>query len=66
MQSVECNCDGWKSSFQDIATAQTIADNHGFKYTGLVFKYCPWCGTELANWELVWELVQEWADKDNG
>ncbi len=35
-----CTCNEWKES-----------NNHGFKYTGKVFKYCPWCGNKLYNKE---------------
>jgi hypothetical protein len=42
-----CTCDEWKKSNNQIIDAQLIANNHGFKYIGKVFKYCPWCGNKL-------------------
>ncbi len=42
-----CTCNEWKESNNQIIDAQLIVDNHGFKYTDKVFKYCPWCGNKL-------------------
>jgi hypothetical protein len=55
-----CTCDDWKKSNNQIIDAQLIAYNHGFKYTGKVFKYCPWCGTALCDKTIV---IKEFCDK---
>lgn len=45
---VECsNCKEWKEGMTSITAAQLLAHNHGMKYTGKIFKYCPWCGKPL-------------------
>jgi len=44
----ECLCEDWKISANQIFNAQIIHANNGIKYTGKVFKYCPWCGLELG------------------
>lgn len=43
-------CKGWENSMKQILVAQEIAENHGMKYTGDAFKWCPWCGKERT-WE---------------
>jgi len=39
-----CNCPGWTQSMTQIDGAQMFCATRGMKYTGDVFKYCPWCG----------------------
>lgn len=46
---VICQCEDWEESMPQINGAQTLADIHGIKYTGAIFKFCPWCGEELEN-----------------
>ena len=41
-------CDGWERSMKQITDCQTfMAITRDVKYTGLPFKYCPWCGKEI-------------------
>lgn len=40
----QCECDGWQKGMDQVIGAQCLADNHGIKYTGGIFAYCPWCG----------------------
>lgn len=42
-----CTCQAWKESWPQIEGAQHMAYTHGQKYTGKVFKFCPWCREEL-------------------
>ena len=46
---VECICKGWKTGMGQISSAQVLAFNHGMKYTGKIFSYCPWCGKKLTS-----------------
>lgn len=41
-----CECSGWQNGMPQIIGAQCLADNHGIKYTGGTFLFCPWCGTK--------------------
>jgi len=45
---MECTCQGWKKSAEQIFSLQaTAALTKGIKYTGKPFKFCPWCGQLL-------------------
>ena len=44
---VYCNCEDWKLSVPQIASAQSLAFSHSMKYTGKPFRFCPWCAQEL-------------------
>ena len=44
---VICNCEGWKKSANQIFEAQIFASTHEIKYTGNIWKYCPWCSKPL-------------------
>lgn len=46
-KSHECKCEAWDVSAKQIESAQMIAFQHGQNYTGLRFKFCPWCGKFL-------------------
>ena len=46
---MKCNCKGWEVSNYQIIGAQQLAANHGIKYTGRIYKYCPWCGSLLED-----------------
>ena len=54
---VDCKCKEWQDSIQQIDAAQTLADCHGFTYTGSVMRFCPWCGEKLE--------IPEQAGEDN-
>ena len=42
-----CSCKGWQASADSIFSAQMLAANHGLKYEGYKFNFCPWCGKKL-------------------
>ena len=48
MNNVVCDCEGWKSSANQIFGSQTLAWTHGISYTGKIWKFCPWCGKTLV------------------
>lgn len=57
---VDCECEEWWNSAGQIFNAQvqyTIMT--GNKYTGLQFKYCPWCGLPLVNPDKITEKKLE-------
>ncbi len=64
MNIVKCDCKDWEEGSEQISSAQTLAHERGFKYTGKYFVYCPWCGEKLKRtipgklWE---ELSEEGA-----
>lgn len=39
-----CDCVEYQEGMPQIIGAQCLANNHGMKYTGRIFLYCPWCG----------------------
>jgi hypothetical protein len=43
-----CDCDGWKTGSPELRSFTVLAWTHGVKYTAPPFKFCPWCGKELA------------------
>lgn len=43
-----CDCEVFEDSMDQIGEAQMLAWQHGCKYTGAVFVFCPWCGKELT------------------
>ena len=45
--ALECSCEDWKVSEPKLVSAHMLAWNHGIKYDGAVFRYCPWCGNKL-------------------
>ena len=40
-------CTEFEEGMRQIAAAQTLEHFHGGKYTAGIFRFCPWCGTEL-------------------
>jgi len=48
---LECTCWAWQESIPQIISAQLFVSNHGVKYTGSDFKYCPFCGAILLTKE---------------
>jgi hypothetical protein len=47
-QLYECICNGWKNGMPQIEGSFKISIlNHGAKFRGEHFKFCPWCGKEL-------------------
>ena len=41
-------CKGWEKSMQQIIDGQNfLAITRGWQYTGLPFKFCPWCGKKI-------------------
>jgi len=48
-------CDGWEKSYRQLNDAIAFCYNHsaGPKYSGVPFKFCPWCGKEI-DWD-TWE-----------
>jgi len=44
---IECACEDFKLSWPQIIGAQYWADNHGVKYTGVMIRFCPFCGVRL-------------------
>lgn len=47
MKEPRCNCNGYIGSMPQIESAQVLAYTQGLKYTGEVFKFCPWCSLTL-------------------
>jgi len=47
MAGVWCTCDEWDKYFKEILGAQLLAWNHGARYKGKPFRFCPWCGKTL-------------------
>lgn len=47
MKNKKCDCPDWEASANQIFNAQSIHSANGIKYTGEVFKFCPWCGKVL-------------------
>ncbi|MFH1759812.1 MAG: hypothetical protein ABIA63_01800 [bacterium] len=43
----DLKCSGWETSMEQIIGAQMLANNHGMKYTGKAFIFCPWCGKRI-------------------
>ena len=43
----DLKCSGWETGMKQIIGAQMLADNHGMKYTGKAFVFCPWCGQKI-------------------
>lgn len=45
---VACTCKEWDAYAHQIFHAQIIAFVNGMAaYSGIIWKYCPWCGKEL-------------------
>lgn len=44
-----CDCQEWQDSVGQIDDAMMFCANRsaGPKYTGPIFKFCPWCGSRL-------------------
>lgn len=40
-------CKEYNRSMSQIISAQVLANLHGQKYTGKIFKFCPFCGNLL-------------------
>jgi len=49
---MECDCKDFKIGMPQIISAQVMVSptihSWGTKYTGKVFKFCPWCAKPLA------------------
>ena len=52
LQKVICTCEDFKKYMPEITSAQTVAWLHDQKYSGPMFKFCPWCGEELISVKL--------------
>jgi len=54
---MECNCKGWQKSADQIFSVQVlVALTKGMLYTGDQFKFCPWCGKDLASQSVIAEF----------
>jgi len=59
-----CNCIEWRTYIWQIIDAQEIVALHDGEYTGDVFSYCPWCGSELFEIDpaQAWFWTEEWQE----
>lgn len=48
MAGEKCDCKEWEIGSHQVTAAFMLSYNHGGKYTGTAFKYCPWCGKVLS------------------
>jgi hypothetical protein len=47
-----CNCKEYEIGIKQIVGAQLNSDNHhGAPYTANKFKFCPWCGERLEEYD---------------
>ncbi len=56
---VQCDCDGFTKSMDQIIGAQELAWIHGWRYTGDIFSFCPWCGKEFRKIPVIEESVYD-------
>jgi len=48
----ECKCQDWIENIAKVnAPINLMTLRTGHQYSGLVFKYCPWCKAELVETE---------------
>lgn len=44
-------CEGWKKSYKRLKESVAFFDRaFGGPYTGLPFKFCPWCGQRISSY----------------
>lgn len=49
---MKCNCNEYEIGIKQIVAAQLHSNNHhGTPYTAKKFKYCPWCGNRLEEYD---------------
>jgi hypothetical protein len=53
------DCKDYEENMKKIVSAQIFCYTHGIKYDGKAYKYCPWCGTELAWRNPQWQQPQK-------
>lgn len=46
-----CDCEGWKRSINNLNRGLSMASARGYNYDGDMFRFCPWCGKELIDYE---------------
>jgi hypothetical protein len=44
---MRCNCQAWQESYPQIDKALNLAKAYQYEYTGLIWKFCPFCGKIL-------------------
>ncbi len=47
MEKRSCTCALWQIGDAQIASMYSVAYTHGKRYKATMFRYCPWCGSEL-------------------
>ena len=47
MEEKNCTCNDWIRGTEEIDGQMDFCHAHGIKYTGPLFRYCPWCGKRL-------------------
>ena len=57
-KSLECNCQDWINNIDKLDAPFILAWTHGMSYDGKEFMFCPWCGQELMNRELIESLEE--------
>ena len=46
--SSKCTCTEWKENIDKLNSGFIFDEIHGGKgYTGVIMRYCPWCGEKL-------------------
>lgn len=45
----QCACSEWEKGMKDLTDVQFFANTHGMFWKGAIFKFCPWCGSDLEN-----------------
>ncbi len=43
----ECTCEEWDENIDKVLMAGYLYA-HGIEYSGVLFRYCPWCGAVLT------------------
>lgn len=43
-----CTCEDWKNSEPQLSGFTSLAWTHSMKYTGVQWRFCPWCGRNLT------------------
>ena len=58
--SINCDCDLWKNNIDALNAGFSFMSTHGTAgYTGVIFKYCPWCAKELPEEKLSCDTCDE-------
>ena len=47
MEKIDCGCKLWRENFHKVESLMMYAWIHGMKYTGVQYKFCPWCSGKL-------------------